>query len=61
MRFPLKGSNRLKIALRQAAISATARKLGVIIWTMITKKVPYNPPIEYLYLDQKRKWDLQEE
>lgn len=77
-----KGSNRLKIALRQAAnaignlkdthlsdffkrvafrkgrqaaISATARKLGVIIWTMITKKVPYNPPTQYLFLDQKRK------
>jgi transposase len=77
-----KGSNRLKIALRQAAnaignlkdthlsnffkriafrkgrqaaVSATARKLGVIIWTMITKKVPYNPPQEYLFLDQKRK------
>ncbi len=77
-----KGSNRLKIALRQsanaignlkdthlsdffkriayrrgrqAAVSATARKLGVIIWTMITKKVPYSPPTEYLFLDQKRK------
>jgi len=80
-----KGSNRLKIALRQAAnaignlkdthlsdffkriafrkgrqaaVSATARKLGVIIWTMITKKVPYQPPREYLYLDQKRKLGL---
>jgi transposase len=77
-----KGSNRLKIALRQAAnaignlkdthlsdffrrvafrkgrqaaISATARKLAVIIWTMVTKKVPYHPPKEYLFLDQKRK------
>lgn len=77
-----KGSNRLKIALRQAAnaignlkdthlsdffkkiafkkgrqaaVSATARKLGVIIWTMITKKVPYQPPKEYLFLDQKKK------
>jgi hypothetical protein len=40
---------------RQAAVSATARKLGVIIWTMITKKVPYSPPKEYLFLDQKRK------
>lgn len=80
-----KGSNRLKIALRQAAnaignlkdthlsdffkrvafrkgrqaaVSATARKLGVIIWTMITKKIPYQPPREYLYLDQKRKLGL---
>ncbi len=82
-----KGSNRLKIALRQAAnaignlkdthlsdffkrvayrkgretaISATARKLGVIIWTMITKKVEYNPPTEYLFLDQKRKLKILE-
>ncbi len=80
-----KGSNRLKIALRQAAnaignlknthlsdffkriafrkgrqaaVSATARKLGVIIWTMITKKVPYKPPRDYLFLDQKRKLKL---
>ena len=77
-----KGSNRLKIALRQAAnaignlkdthlsdffkrvayrkgrqsaVSATARKLAVIIWTMITKKVSYSPPTQYLFLDQKRK------
>lgn len=40
---------------RQAAVSATARKLGVIIWTMVTKKVPYTPPKEYLFIDQKRK------
>ena len=77
-----KGSNRLKIALRNAAnaignlkdthlsdffkrvayrrgrtaaVSATARKLAVIIWNMISKKIPYSPPIEYLFLDQKRK------
>jgi transposase len=82
-----KGSNRLKIALRQAAnavgnlkdthlsdffkrvayrkgrataVSATARKLGVIIWTMITKKVEYKPPTDYLFLDQKRKLKLVE-
>ncbi|MFA5300069.1 MAG: IS110 family transposase [Lutibacter sp.] len=80
-----KGSNRLKIALRQAAnaignlkdthlsdffkrvayrkgrqsaVSATARKLGVIIWHMITKKVQYQPPTDYLFLDQKRKLKL---
>lgn len=80
-----KGSNRLKIALRQAAnaignlkdthlsdffkrvafrkgrqaaVSATARKLGVIIWTMIVKKIEYQPPREYLFLDQKRKLGL---
>jgi len=78
-----KGSNRLKIALRNAAnaignlknstpladffkrinfrkgrvsaISATARKLAVIIWNMIDKNVPYHNPKEYLFLDQKRK------
>ncbi len=77
-----KGSNRLKIALRNAAnaignlkdthlsdffkrvayrrgrtaaVSATARKLAVIIWNMISKKVAYTPPTEYLFLDQKRK------
>lgn len=76
-----KGSNRLKIGLRQAAnaignlkgthlsdffrriafrkgrpaaISATARKLAIIFWNMQVKKVPYLPPTEYLFLDQKR-------
>lgn len=80
-----KGSNKLKIALRQAAnaignlkdthlsdffkkiayrkgrqsaVSATARKLGVIIWNMVTKKEPYQPPTQYLFLDQKRKLGL---
>jgi len=80
-----KGSNRLKIALRQAAnaignlkdthlsdffrrvayrkgrhsaVSATARKLAVIIWNMIIKKIPYQPPKQYLFLDQKRKLGL---
>ena len=82
-----KGSNRLKIALRNAAnsignlkdthlsdffkrvayrrgrtaaVSATARKLAVIIWNMISKKIPYRPPTEYLFLDQKRKMRLVE-
>lgn len=77
------GSNRLKIALRNAAnaignlkestplrdffqrinfrkgrvsaISATARKLGVIIWNMVVKGVQYINPEGYLFLDQKRK------
>ena len=80
-----KGSNRVKVALRQAAnaignlkdthlsdffrricykrgktaaVSATARKLAVIIWNMVTKKMEYNPPKEYLFLDQKRKLKL---
>ena len=78
-----KGSNRLKIALRNAAnaignlkdstplrdffqrinfrkgrvsaISATARKLAVIIWNMVVKNTPYINPEGYLFLDQKRK------
>ena len=80
-----KGSNRLKIALRNAAncignlkdthlsdffrrvcikrgrasaVSATARKLAVVIWTMVTKKIQYDPPKEYLILAQKRKLGL---
>lgn len=81
-----KGSNRLKIALRNAAnaignlkdstplrdffqrinfrkgrvsaISATARKLAVIIWNMIVKNKPYYNPVDYFYLDQKRKLGL---
>ncbi|MCG6191594.1 transposase [Maribellus maritimus] len=80
-----KGSNRLKIALRnaanairnlkdthlsdffrriafrkgrQAAVPATARKPATIIWTMVVKKVPYNTPKEYLFLDQKRKMGI---
>jgi len=82
-----KGSNRLKIALRNAAnaignlkdtplsnffkrinfrkgrvsaISATARKLAVIIWNMIIKKQPYNNEHGYEFLDQKRKRKVQE-
>ncbi|AEL27155.1 IS110 family RNA-guided transposase [Cyclobacterium marinum] len=81
-----KGSNRLKIALRNAAnaignlkdstplrdffhrisfrkgrvsaISATTRKLAVIIWNMVVKGVPYINPEGYLFLDQKRKLGL---
>lgn len=82
-----KGSNRLKLALRNtanavgnlkethlsnffkricfrrgraAAVSATARKLAVIIWNMIIKRIPYNPPKLYEFLDQKRKRKVQE-
>ena len=43
---------------RQVAVSATARKLAVIIWNMVSKKQAYKPPIEYLFLDQKRKMGL---
>ena len=76
------GSNRLKIALRnaanavgnlkdsdlgkffkkiafrkgrQAAITATARKLAVILWNMITKKEQYQPKNPYIFLDEKRR------
>ncbi|MCC4229570.1 hypothetical protein [Zunongwangia profunda] len=37
------------------AVSATARKLAVIVENMMVKKVPYLSPTEYLFLDQKRK------
>ena len=78
-----KGSNRLKIALRNAAnaignlkdstplrdffqrmnfrkgrvsaVSATARKLAVIIWNLVVKGISYINPEGYLFLDQKRK------
>jgi len=80
-----KGSNRLKIALRNAAnaignlkdthlsnffnricyrkgrtvaVSATARKLAVILWNMVVKNLPYKPPTDYLFLDEKRKLGL---
>ncbi len=82
-----KGSNRLKIALRNAAnaignlkdtplsnffnrinfrkgrvsaISATARKLAVIIWNMVVKNRPYNNEHGFEFLDQKRKRKVQE-
>lgn len=40
---------------RITAITATARKLAVIIWNMVVKNIPYNPPTPYLFLDEKRK------
>ncbi|HAG16699.1 MAG TPA: IS110 family transposase, partial [Bacteroidales bacterium] len=43
---------------RVSAISATARKLAVIIWNMIVKGIPYRNPTEYLFLGQKRKLGL---
>ncbi len=43
---------------RATAISATARKLAVIIWNMLYKGQDYKPPTEYLFLDQKRKLKL---
>ncbi len=43
---------------RVSAISATARKLAVIIWNMVVHCKPYVNPEGYLYLDQKRKLGL---
>ena len=43
---------------RTSAVSATARKLAVIIWNMVVKGMPYINPEGYLFLDQKRKLGL---
>ena len=43
---------------RVSAITATARKLAIIIWNMIVKAKQYQNPEGYLYLDQKRKLGL---
>jgi transposase len=43
---------------RATAVSATARKLAVIIWNMLAKDMPYSPPTQYLFLDEKRKLGL---
>ena len=43
---------------RATAVSATARKLAVIIWNIISKRIAYKPPTEYLFLAQKRKLRL---
>ena len=40
---------------RVSAISATARKLAIIIWNMVVKNTPYVPQTQYQFLDQKRK------
>ena len=45
---------------RVSAISATARKLAVIIWNMVIKKQPYNNEHGYEFLDQKRKRKVNE-
>ena len=43
---------------RGAAIGATARKLAVIIWNMLVKGTPYNPPSQHMFLDEKRRLGL---
>lgn len=40
---------------RATAINATARKLAVIIWNMLAKAQNYNPPTQYMFLDEKRR------
>jgi transposase len=45
---------------RVSAISATARKLAMIIWNMVIKKQPYKNEHGYEFLDQKRKRKVQE-
>jgi transposase len=43
---------------RLAALSATARKLAGIIRHMLTYRLPYSPPAQYLFLVEKRKLQL---
>ena len=43
---------------RVSAVSATARKLAVIIWNIVVKNEPYHNPSGYLFLDEKRKLGL---
>jgi len=45
---------------RVAAITATARKLAVIIWKMVVEKILYSPPNPYEFRDQKRSRLLKE-
>ena len=40
---------------RQIAITATARKLAIIIWKMVTNKEEYKPTEGHMFLDEKRK------
>ncbi|MFT6982633.1 MAG: transposase [Crocinitomicaceae bacterium] len=40
---------------RTAAITATARKLAIIIWNMVVNRQEYKPVNQYEFLDQKRK------
>jgi transposase len=41
-----------------SAVSATVRKLAVIIWNMVVKGVSYLNPEGYLFLDEKKKLGL---
>jgi hypothetical protein len=46
------------LLVRQLSLSANAGKPAVIIWNMLANGQPYQPPTEYLFLDQKRKLKL---
>ncbi len=43
---------------RPTAINATTRKLATIIWNMLVKAQNYNPPTQYMLLDEKRRLGL---
>ncbi|MFC4412471.1 transposase [Kaistella carnis] len=43
---------------RATAVTALARKLAVIIWNTLVKGQNYNPPTQYLFLDEKRKMGM---
>ena len=43
---------------RTRTVPTTARKLAAVNLNMMVKDVPYLPPTEYLFLDQKRKLRL---
>ena len=43
---------------RATAINATARKLAIIVWNMVVNGQKYNPPSQYLFLDEKRRLGL---
>jgi transposase len=48
----------IRIAIRKgrtAAITATARKLAIIIWNMVVNRQEYKPLNQYEFLDNKRK------
>lgn len=44
--------------LQQTAVTALARKLAIIVWNMINKNQNYNPPTQYLFIDEKRKLEI---
>ncbi|MDI9311957.1 MAG: hypothetical protein QM535_17220 [Limnohabitans sp.] len=58
-RLKLKNGRKINYKKGKATpVSALARKLGVIIWNRVTKGTAYNPPTQYLCLDEKRKLGL---